>query len=449
MPRVIAHTRNRLPAGLCQFGLGGLLLAVDGLARMAAAAPGLFDTGAVIANPVPAPPLTTEWQQDQPDEMDVFLPAGEAEENELPEIFRYGPLQLRPHADYRIFYGNGIQSSPGNAESMLIQDLSPGLLLDLGSHWALDYTPTFRFYSSDKFRDTMDQSVSLTGGFAYEDWKYTLSHSSQFTSDPTVETGTQTTQSTHSTSFGASHALNSQVSADLGLSQQINLVSGLDNSYDWSTMDWLNYEFWPRMNAGLGLGGGYVLVQANGQAQAGNAGDLDQTYEQAQARVNWRATQKISFQINGGLEDRQFMTAGTRAALNPIFGAAIQYAPFKVTQISLNASRAVSASDYYLAAQETETTTVSLNLDQRVLKKFKLDLGVAYSQSDYGTATGGAAGNAVNRTDDEISLTARLSHPFFRRGTWSLFYQYSDNNSSQPGFSFTSSQTGFEVGYRF
>ena len=33
-------------------------------------------------------------------------------------------------------------------------------------------------------------------------------------------------------------------------SVNIALVSGYDDSYDWGTMDWLNYQFWPRFVTG-------------------------------------------------------------------------------------------------------------------------------------------------------------------------------------------------------
>src|ERR1017187_3956210 len=355
-----------------RLGLGGMLLGVGLLVdEHITAAP------SVIASQAPAAPLTTQWQQDQPDEMDVFTQPTAAPDSSLPQIFHYGPIVLRPQADYRFLYGNGIQSSPGNQQSTAIQELTPGILLDLGTHWALDYSPTIRFYSSSQFRDTVDQAVALTGGFALGEWKIGFSHGSVFTTSPLAETGGQTEQSTHATGLTASRMLTPQMSTDLGVSQQINLVSGFQDSYTWSTLDWLNYEFWPRLIAGLGAGGGYMKINDNSQTRG--AGDFDQTYETMQARVNWRATDKISFQINGGLEDRQFMTVGTGDSLDPIFGAAIQYQPFKTTQISLSASRTVSSSDYYLAAQQAEVTAVSLAVNQTLLRKFILGFGVGYS----------------------------------------------------------------------
>lgn len=436
------NSTNRPSARVWRFCIWGILLATGMLVdERIAAAP------SVIASQAPTVPLTTEWQQSQPNEMDVFALPGEATDNSIPQFLRYGPLMLRPHVGYRFTYGNGVQSSLGNQQTTAIQELSPGLRLDLGTHWSVDYTPTMRFYSDSKFRDTVDHAIALTGGVQLDNWKIGFSHGSAFTTTPLVETGGQTEQSTHSTGLTASRAFTPQISADFGLNQQISLVSGFQDSYHWSTFDWLNYQFWPRLTVGIGAGGGYTKINDNSQTR--NTNNLDQTYEQLQARVSWRATEKVSFQINGGLDARQFNTAGSGNSLNPIFGAGIQYEPFKTTQISLTGNRTVSSSDYYLAAQQVEATSVSLNLNQRLLRKFTLGLGVAYAMTDYGTSAGAASASAVNRSDDDVSFNVRLSHPFFKRGTWSVFYQYGDNRSSQPGYSFQSNQTGFEISYRY
>ncbi len=420
---------------------GMLLAAAMQVNERVAAAP-------VIANPAPAPLVTTQWQQEQPSEMDVFIPFGAGAANPLPKMFRYGTIMFRPHASYGFSYASGIQSSPSNQQDTAIQSLSIGFLANLGRHWSVDYTPTFQFYSNGKFINAVDQSVALTGGFQYGDWQFSLSQGAQFSTAPQVETGAQTEQSSLSTGFTASRALSSKTSADIGLSQGINLVSGFQDSYDWSTMDWLNYVFWPRLNAGLGVGGGYVMINDNSQTRTTN--DLDQTYESVNARVNWRATRKISFQVSVGLEDRQFKTPGTGDSVSPVYGVTIQYQPFQTTQISLSANRSVSSSDYYLQAQQTETTSFSAGLSQRVLQKFTLAVGVSYGTTDYTTSLGTIVGTLpTNRTDDNVSFNISLSHPFFKRGTWSASYSHSDNTSSVSGFGFASDQMGFSVSYSF
>jgi hypothetical protein len=221
-----------------------------------------------------------------------------------------------------------------------------------------------------------------------------------------------------------------------------NYLQNLANSKSWSTMDWLNYQFEPRFNAGLGAGFGYT-IQDNSP---------DSIYEQYQARVKWRATDKISFQLSGGLHDQQYLSGGAGDLLSPIFDATIQYQPFEQTRISLSASGSVSAS--YFQNQVTENTGVSADLNQRLLGRLSLDLSGGYAKTKYvASATGPST--AAGRNDDVYSFSARLTCPLLKRGSVSAFYAYSENSSSQSGFTsgsgfgYTSTQVGFEFRWRY
>jgi len=365
--------------------------------------------------------------------------------------FRWGPVTLHPHLLYRVLYGNGIASSPGQQHNTIVQQVSPGILFNIGTHWSLDYTPTWSFYSSGQFRNTLDHNVNLGWGTGYGDWFFHAMQNCAITSDPQVETGGQTDQQNYSTALDATGRLNDRLSLDLGLNQDLNFVSsgnsstnylqGLANSRSWSTMDWLNYQFWPRLNVGLGVGFGYYQQDSSPNA----------INEQYQARVNWRATDKISFQLSGGLQDQQYLSGGANDLLTPIFGATIQYQPFEQTRLTLNATRAVSPSAFQ--NQVTETTSISVGLNQRLFGALYLDLGGGYVATKYDASN---VGSATSRSDDYYNFNARLTYPFLKRGTIAVFYQYSDNSSSQSGFlaagssfAYTSSQMGVELGYRY
>jgi len=54
-----------------------------------------------------------------------------------------------------------------------------------------------------------------------------------------------------------------------------------------------------------------------------------------------------------------------------------------------------------------------------------------------------------SREDDFYSLSARLSRTFLKRGTIAVVYQLSKDDSTLQGFSFTSHQVGFQIGYRY
>jgi hypothetical protein len=406
----------------------------------------------VITSPpqTPAlPPAVQEHQDSNP--MQVFAPQETAPSAPL----QLGPVIIHPHLDYQFLYGNGIESSPGQQQSSVVQQVSPGILFNLGDHWLLDYTPTLDFYSSKYLRNTVDESVLLGWGTAYDDWFFNGSQSYVSTSDPIVETAAQTDQEIYSTVFNASYQFNDKMSLDMGLNQNFNyvgnggsstnLLQNLTNSRGWSTMDWLNYQFWPRFNAGLGTGFGY-----NQQDDS-----PDSIYEQYQARVNWRATDKISFQLGGGLQDQQYLSGGASALVTPIFNATIQYQPFEQTKLSVSASRSVSPS--FFQNQVTENTQIMGDLNQRLLGKLYLDLNGGYSTTKYLSSTASSsAASSTGRNDDYYIFNARLSCVVLKRATISVFYGYTDNASSQSGFTtsgsgfaYTSTQVGFEIGYRY
>ena len=383
---------------------------------------------------VVTPPAVQEIQANN--EMNVFNAEGNAPGAAQPtEPFQYGIFTLRPHPFYRFLYGNGILSSTNQAQSTIINQFSPGFLLEIGRHWTLDYTPTWTFYSDSHFENTLDHVVTLTGGTSYEDWAFGLSQVCALTSDPLVETATQTSQETYTTALNASCVLNSKMSTDLGASQNIISADQFNSSREWSASGWLNYEFWPRLNAGIGANFEYLNVQSG----------PDMTGEQLQSRVNWRATDKISFQVHAGGEDDQFL-GGTGDLLNFVFGAAIQYQPFEVTKISINAGRAVSAS--YFTNSTTENTDFTGELNQRLLGRLYLDLQGGYHTVKY-VASAGATSPVNNREDDYYSFNVQLSYTFAQRGTVAAFYQASSNSSTLAGYSYSSSQIGFQISYSY
>lgn len=402
----------------------------------------------VLSSPplIPAVPAAVQDQLNS-NPMQVFAPTETIE----PTLLQWGPVHLHPHVDYQFTYGNGIQSSPGDQHNTVVQSLSPGVLLDLGDHWTLDYTPTLSFYSGGDFQNTVDHQVQLSWGTAYEDWFFTGSQGVAITSDPEVETAAQTDQQNYTTALNASYQFNDSLSLDLGVNQNLNYIGNSDstNNYEqnlvdsrnWSTMNWLNYQFWPRLSVGLGLGGGYTQQD----------GSPDTVNEQYQGRINWRATDKIRFQVSGGINDQQYLNGGASGLLTPIYGVAIQYQPFEQTRLSLSANQTVSASSFQ--NQTTENTSIIGDFNQRLLGKLMLDLSGGYTKTKY-LAT--MFGLSTGRTDDIYSFNARLSCPFLKRATASVFYSYTENISNQSGFAlganafgYNSNQIGLELGYRY
>jgi hypothetical protein len=393
--------------------------------------------------PTLIPPAVQDYQTSHSD-MQVFAPSAT-----LTDPFTYGPASLHPHVDYQFLYGNGIESSPGQSGNTIAQIFSPGMTIDLGPNLTLDYTATLNFYSSRQLRNTVDNSAILNWGTTYGSWFFGLSQSFADSSDPNVETASQTSQQTYSTALNASYQFNDQLVLNMSADQILyytgngstNLLLSLANSRSWSTTEGLSYIYAPRLNFGISAGFGYN--------QQDNSPDA--INEQYQGTVNWRPTDAISFQLSGGLEEQQYLSGGASDLLTPIFGASVQYQPFEHTQIGIAANRTVSRSSF--ANQTTEGTSITANLNQRLLGRFFLNLGGGYTSSKYIASLGGFS---AGRNDDTYNFTARLTSPFIKRGNISVFYSYSKNVSSQTGFAsgssafgYSSNQVGFEVGFRY
>jgi len=345
---------------------------------------------------------------------------------------------------YRVTYGTDISASPGDRRDTFIHTFSPGMLFTLKDHWILDYTPSLAFYSATNFQDTVNHELHLTGQARYANWGFDLLHRTAITSEPLVETAAQTDQQTHDTSLNADYPLNSKASLTFELAQDLRFVSGteqnvssasnLNSSRQWSGTMGFDYQFWSRLRGGVSLGAGYVDVDLGS----------DMTFEQLNGTLSWLTTDKLDFSLNAGGEVRQFLETAARDLINPIFGASVRYQPVEATTLSLTASRTVNAS--YFESQIVEATSISAGLLQRLLKHFYLGVNGGYHTSSYiSTVTG----TATTRTDDGFNFGTSLNCTFLKHGSFSVFYNYNENSSSEANFSFSSSQIGCEIGYRY
>lgn len=363
------------------------------------------------------------------------------------EPFKWDQFVLRPHGDYQFIYARGILAAPGDHENTTIQQITPGVLLDLGPHWALDYTATIGLYSNHHFGTEFDHSITLTGQTVYTDWIFGFEQSVLLSSSPLIETGEQTDEQIYTTTVTGHHEDSEHISEDLAVSQSIqNVGGGFENQRQWSTVDWLNYQPQSHFTLSLGPGLGYDNADFG----------PDSVFEQGQARLDWRASKKLSFELSGGVQETEFLGGeGSGDIFSPIYAGTIQYEPFPQTQLSVYGSRYVSPSVF--VGEYTEDTSVGATVSQRFLGQIYCSVSGSYGDQRY---VASETGLSITREDKFYSLTARISHSFLERGTVSIFYQYSSDDSSfvlqllQTGltehpYSFSANQYGIEVSYSF
>jgi len=371
-----------------------------------------------------------------------------------PGLFQWGPLDFHPHLLYRFIYGDGIPAGPTNHFKTVIQEISPGLLLNMGNHWSLDYTPTMRLYSDKHFPDSTDELVTLAGKTTYQDWGFALSQTYASSTSPLVETEALAQEVSYLTTLQASRQLGSQLSAQVGVDQSLmstSFGSTSQNVWQWTVNPALNYQFWSGFGAGLQGSLGYDAI----------APGSDMSFEEVEGTLNWQPRDKLTMTASAGLDVRQLLGS---ELINPILNGTITYRPWEQTAASLSASRTVTPSFYQDEVQVN--TIVAATLQQRFLQHFSLVVSGGYSTTPFvGFATVQEFNPnnhqifpppplitttvQQNRTDYARFVSVSLGSTFRQRGTVSIFYSYSDTTSGLPGFALTSTQVGIEVGWRY
>jgi len=365
-----------------------------------------------------------------------------------PGMVALGPVNAYPHLLYRLIYGNGIEALPGINSTTFVNTLAPGVLLTIGNHWTLDYTPSLSFYSNPAFRDTTGQQVILKGGTTYNDWKLGLSQSYVNSTDPLVETGTQVAEEAYSTAFNAAWQMSGKTSLQLGVNQSFRFTTGFTDLHEWTTSDGINYQLEPQLGVLVGVVAGYDELSFGS----------DMPFEQAQVTLNYKPGPRLNLTVMGGGEDRQFIKPSAPPLVDPIFSATAQYLVREGTTVGVSGSRVVTPSFY--GNEINVITSLTGNVRQHIVGKVYLLVGGGYTSEPFTSIEPGPlpkyffgvpsqSALSVTRSDTRTYAQVRLSTTFRTRLTGSIFYMYSDNSSSQANFNYSGNQVGLELSYRY
>jgi hypothetical protein len=345
-----------------------------------------------------------------------------------------------------MLYATGLESTPGNQASTFVNQVTPGVILALGSHWVLNYAPTFVTYSSEKFQNTINQAESLNGGTTYGDWNFGFGQSYAKASAPLVETGSQTESEIYGTTLSVGRQLGGDFSFQASAGQNYRATPGFDDVAGWTGSTAVYYTPLKQLSFNLSFTGGYNQV---------NVGS-DMVFESLQAGLTFRPRSKLTLTLSGGAEDLQFIDPSAPSLLSPIFNASLSYQATKSTVVSLNAGETVTPTFY--ANEVVTTTSVAASIQQQLLNKLSMSLSGSYTSEPYTSIEPEALPQyylgipprgtlATVRSDTFETFNARLTYLLSYRLTGSVFYTLSENSSGQAEFKYTSSQEGLSLSY--
>jgi hypothetical protein len=345
-----------------------------------------------------------------------------------------GPIDVSFDATYSLTFGTGLISSRNGDETSFRNALTPAMNLYAGDRWSIRYAPSLTFFTADGYQNTVDHAVVLAGSATAPGWLFGLNHGTSISSTPLIETGRQTDQTVHSTGLSANWDVNGRDSLTFSLSQNIRFADSAPDSFSWVNQNWYDRPVSDRLIAGLGLGIGYDYLDPG----------VDMLYERLNARLQGSLGTKLTYQVSGGAEIRQFSPGVSSSNISPLVSAVITYQVLERSSVFVGFDHSISTS--YFSNQFTENSSLEGGLTQILSPKWSASVTGGMRKSSYLNTLDS---DQTERTDDSIFVGGLLSWRATSQLRATASYSYRSNNSDQSDFEFDSHQFGLRISYAF
>lgn len=371
-----------------------------------------------------------------------------------PHRFKYG-VRLT----IRGVYDDNINISHTNRMHGYYFAIEPGITIGYGdivgregNYIRLDYAPSIFLFADHDENNAVQHLIHLEGYHRFSRLALTLGQDIAILEGSDINlsaSGSNTGQSanidvggrTKVNIFGTRLGWTYDLTGKTFLSGEFNNTvydyqNSLISSDSLSGSLYINYNYSPKLAIGIGGVGGMNWVDSP---------TPDQTFEQANVRMTYQATGKISLNASAGLEVRQFGDNGASDHFSPVYELGATYQPFDGTSISLRGSRRTLNSAVF-AGQDFAATNIVFGVRQRLLQRIYLGLTGGYENSDYFSAVQGVT---ANRHDNYYFVEPAVDVTITRFWTAGVYYLHRENDSNFANFSFDDNQVGVRTSLTF
>jgi len=347
---------------------------------------------------------------------------------------KIGAVFIHSRLSYGYLNAEGLPTKKGGRVSSEIHSTHAQLLADIGEHWALEYSPSWRNYTSNALSDSFDQSMRLSGDAAFRDFGFKFAESYEVSKPTLAETARQTEVETWATNLGLSYKLSPHISLMGSAKLDERYTDIAPRVRRWSGQTKINLIFSPRLNLAFGPGFQYTEIT--------NAPDI--YGESYTAELNWHPSDKLTLAVDAGLQKTHSTSSAGLNLSKPKVDLSLNYRPFETTSVRFAISQKVSSS--YFKDLVTEDLLWEFGFQQRLLGRFYLDAAYSQKENDY-TYTNVLSLN--NRSDLIKMWRAHLSTKLLKRFAIAATFQKTTNASNLSAFAFSSKQYGGEISCRF
>jgi len=367
-----------------------------------------------------------------------------------PRRFHYS-LRL----NIRGVYDDNIFLSHTNRVSDYYFAIEPMLTVGFGdiegrgeNYLRLDYMPSVILFVDHSDQNAVEHLILLEGQYRFSRLTLNLSQEVAILDGANLNSTLDTTGLLANLDVSGRTRLNLFITllrANYDLTGKLFLIGEFDASiYDYrdfissQIVSWglyVNYNVTPKLTVGVGGTFGLDFVEDP---------NVDQTFEQANFRINYQATGKLGLSASAGVEVRQFDNHRSDH-VSPVFELGALYRPFDGTTITLTAGRRILNSGFF-ADQDFATTYVVGRFQQRLLRRVYLGVAVGYENSDYSATTSGVS---ATREDDYYFVEPSVDVLITRFLSVGAYYLHREDCSNLNFFSFYDNQVGVRATFRF
>ena len=431
----------------------GCLLLLAGALRAQEPEP-ILDRPTRLSDPSPTLPMTAAPVLDT---MTLFPDA--AENMSLESAVDKHPWKFVLHGSATATYDSNIFISHDNAQEDFIFTIAPGVavgrgdfkneLANLGSYEDrfnpdrsemvdatnyifVHYVPSVTLFADHSSEDSFDHDITLDGQYEWKRLTIGLKARFQTLNLPDVDLGERVERHLFTGALTSKYDYSAKTSFELNFFNYIRDFAGdhVDTvEYRWQA--WVNYQLRPKITLGVGFTYGRVDLSRG----------PDQSYEQVLARLRYRATEKIRFDLTAGGEIRDI--SGLTNRTNGIFSLGVSYAPFDGTTVFLQGYRRTVTSANSPPANYN-VTGVEAQLRQRFLRRFYFVIAAGYQNVDYEYFA-----SASQRRDEIFYIHPSVGIDVTTWLTCEIGAEYRQNQSSSVKSDFSETTAYFQVNVFF
>lgn len=416
----------------------------------------LFLTGSLVAQePEPILDRPTQLSESAPtlpmtpapvlDTMTLFPDA--AESMSLEELIEKHPWKFVLHGSATATYDDNIFISHSNAQEDFIFTIAPGVavgrgdfkneLANLGSYEErfnpdrsemaepknyifVHALPSVTLFAEHSDENSFNYDVTLDGQYEWKRLTLGIKARMQTLNLPDVDLGERVERSIFTGALTSRYDLSGKTSFELNFFNYIRDYSGDKvDSVEYRGQAWANYQVRPKITLALGLTYGQVELSSG----------PSQSYEQVLLRMRYRATEKVRFDLTGGMEFREIQ--GVSNPTNGVFSAGLTYTPFDGTSIYVQGYRRNVTSAGSPPSAYT-VTGVEVQFRQRFWKRYYAVLAAGYQNSAYDYFT-----SSDTRNDNVFYIHPSIGMDITQWLSCELGMTYRQDDSTVEKYSFS------------